>query len=268
MQTLSMWETVPGTYTEMPILQYYPTQDKKTDATIIIFPGGAYKFLDPEAGADYAGFLNTLGMDAFVCRYRVTPHFFPLPLLDARRAVRYVRTYAEKFGVNLQKIAVLGSSAGGHLAALLSNYTAPIPFENLDEVDKTDAMPNKVILSYPVICSPTQNGLSENPGVYENLLGKSQMSDAQKYAPDLLVSENTPPTFMWYTTEDVVNVINIYQYAIALQKYHIPHEMHVFCKGPHGLSIAKNMPYVAQWTKLLANWLIENGWLSGLSYSC
>jgi acetyl esterase/lipase len=262
MQKLHMWEEVPGAYTTEPILTYYPAENKKTKATVVIFPGGAYEFLTGYEGEGYAKFLNTLGMDAFVCDYRVTPHYFPLPLLDARRAIRYIRMHAETFGIDPQKIAVMGSSAGGHLAALVSNYTEAISFENLDEVDKQDARPNATILCYPVICAPEADGVGHSRS-YENLLGKDRLKDAQKYAPDLLVTEKTPMTFMWYTAEDIVNVVNAYKYAIALKTHEVPHELHVFCTGPHGLGVAQDMPYVAQWTRLLENWLIENDWLSG-----
>ena len=104
------------------VLDYYPAKNIKTSATVLIFPGGAYAGHADYEGEDYAKKLNTIGMSAFVLKYRVAPNVFPAPLLDARRAMRFIRFHAEKFGVDKGKILVAGSSAGGHLAALLSTY--------------------------------------------------------------------------------------------------------------------------------------------------
>ena len=120
MTTYKMWDNVPGTCLEEPVLEYFPAENKKSDATVVILPGGAYEVRAVHEGAGYAEYFNSIGMDAFVCEYRVKPHKFPLPLLDARRAIRYVRAHAAEFGIDPAKVAVMGSSAGGHLAGLAS----------------------------------------------------------------------------------------------------------------------------------------------------
>lgn len=95
--------------------------------------------------------MNAHGIAAFVCQYHVYPHQFPVQLLDARRAIRYVRNYAAQFGIDKDQVYVMGSSAGGHLAALVSTYYEPIPSENADAVDQESYIPNGQILCYPVI---------------------------------------------------------------------------------------------------------------------
>ncbi len=254
MTVYKLWENTPGTRTEEPVLKYYKAENKTSDATAIVFPGGAYAVRAPYEGGDYAEFFNTLGMDAFVCEYRVTPAYFPLPLLDARRAIRYVRAHAAEFGIDSEKIAVVGSSAGGHLAALLSNYTATIDFEDTDGIDKIDPRPNATVLCYPVIHAPDAMNIS-HIGSFGNLLG-SAYGEREKFSVDTLVTESTPQAFIWHTsTDETVNVINSYLYAKALREHGIPHELHVFPEGRHGLGLAEGDPHVAQWKGLLANWL-------------
>lgn len=268
MEILYLWEEAPGTYTDVPVLHYYPAEAKTTDATVVIFPGGGYTHLATHEGQGYAEYLNSIGMDAFVCPYRVYPHQFPLPLVDARRSVRYVRANAEKFGINPNKIAVMGSSAGGHLAALVSTYTAPIDFENTDKIDTMDCMPNASILCYPALHYPDFSlfpELTKNTGYYfcfNLLVGDERMDILPSLSPDLLVKDTTPPAFIWHTAEDpIVNVTNSYLYATALRKHNIPCEMHIFPHGGHGLGLAQHMPHIAQWADLMKNWFIQMDWL-------
>ncbi len=258
MTVLDLWDEVPAVNGEIPVLEYYPAKNKTTDATVVIFPGGGYAGRAPKEGDGYAVFLNSIGMDAFVCEYRVAPYRFPVPLLDARRAVRYVRHNAEKFGIDPDKIAVMGSSAGGHLAALVSTYKDRIDYENTDETDRVSFMPNATILCYPVIHHPDDECC--HTGSYLNLTGDEK--EHPELSPDLLVDDNTPTAFIWHTSNDGgVSVINSYLYATALRKHSILHEMHIFPDGPHGLDVAAGMPHVAQWTGLLKNWFIDMKWL-------
>ena len=261
METMLLWKNTPGMCEEIPTLEYYPARGKKTDAAVIICPGGAYGARAVHEGKGYAEFLNTLGMDAFVCQYRVSPHRFPLPLLDIRRAIRLVRAKAEVFGIDPNRIAVMGSSAGGHLAALGSTYKDPIEFEGIDEIDTQCCMPNAQILCYPVIHCPDELQIA-HVGSFQNLLGPDMESEYPRFSCDDLVSEDTPQAFLWHTAEDkTVNVINSYLYATTLRKHNIPCEMHIFPHGHHGLGLAPEAPHVAQWTPLLQNWLAYIGWL-------
>lgn len=260
MTTIQLWDKIPGMCEEVPVLEYYPAEHKVTDATCVICPGGGYAMRADHEGRGYAEYFNSLGMDAFVCEYRVSPHRFPLELLDIRRSIRYVRAHAAEYGIDPNKVAVMGSSAGGHLAAFVSTYTAPIDFEDTDAIDSENPIPNATILCYPVIHCPDASNIA-HAGSYYNLLGEGR-DDYDKYSPDLLVSDTTPTAFIWHTSDDsCVNVINSYAYATALRQHNINHEMHIFPSGYHGLGLAGNMPHVAQWTGLLKNWLCDLGWL-------
>lgn len=253
-----LWNKTPGMCEEVPTITEYLPKNKKSDMAIIIFPGGGYGMRASHEGKDYAEFLSENGYTAFVVDYRVASHKFPLPLLDARRAVRTVRYCAEKYGIDKNKIAVMGSSAGGHLAALCSTYYEPIDFENVDEIDKENFIPNYQILCYPVI-SLFGKGITHF-GSGKNLLGEMLPEKAEDLSPHLIVSEKTPPAFVWHTFADGgVNVKNSLMYARSLKDNNIPVEMHIFPDGEHGLGLSsgdeKVNSYVSKWKELLLSWL-------------
>lgn len=253
-----LWKETPGMCEETPTITAYIPENKTHDSAVIIFPGGAYCMRAEHEGAGYAKFLAKNGFTAFVCAYRVAPHKFPLPLLDARRAVRTVRYNAGEYGIDKNKIAVMGSSAGGHLAALESTYYEPIEFENMDDIDREDFIPNAQILCYPVI-KLLGKGIS-HLGSGKNLLGDMQAEMGEELSPDLIVSERTPQAFIWHTfADDGVNVINSLDYVKSLKKYNIPAECHIFPDGAHGLGLATGeddvQMHVTQWKDLLIKWL-------------
>ena len=248
-QTFSLWEDSLENDTK---IHFYKPEIKKRDFAIIIFAGGAYGCRSAYEDVDYAQFLNENGYTAFVLDYRISPNHFPLPLLDARRAVRFVRAYADRFGIDKEKILVMGSSAGGHLAALVSTYLGKINGEGIDAIDKENFVPNGQILCYPVISSNEQISHIKS---YQNLLG-ARYEERAKYNPELLVNTSTPQAFIWHTASDEgVSVMNSYRYAAALRNYLIPCEMHIFPNGPHGLGLAEAVPYVSRWKNWLLEWL-------------
>lgn len=256
METIKLWNCVPGKNEEEPVLEYYPAVNKSSKATVVIFPGGGYSVRAPHEGKGYAEYFNTLGISAFVCEYRVFPHSHPLPLLDARRAVQYVRANAEKYGINPDMIGVMGSSAGGHLAATVS--TVFDSFDDVltkkDEIDTVDFIPNFQILCYPVI---SLKGFG-HIGSRDNLLGEKKCDNAlaESLCTELRVTEKTPKAFIWHTFDDpVVNVKNSLSYATSLKDNSVSCEMHIFPNGPHGLGLAQYNNSVGQWSELLKNWL-------------
>ena len=260
-EIISLWNgEIPGNSgaSDIPVLTWYKSENKTKRATVLIFPGGGYSHLAPHEGEGYAVFLNAHGYDAFVLNYRRTPDHFPLPLLDARRALRVLRRDAEKFGIDPNKIAVMGSSAGGHLAALVSTYRGRIEGEGVDEIDEIGAIPNATVLCYPVI---DMVGEFTHVGSRNNLLGENQLGLAESVSPQLIADEETPPAFLMHTAEDAgVNVNNSYIYASKLRSLNIPVEMHVFPFGRHGLGLGNVdyrgiNPHMAQWGGLLINWL-------------
>jgi acetyl esterase/lipase len=262
MERIKLWENIPGMCEEEPVLEYYPAEVKKSKSTVVILPGGGYRGRANYEGEDYAKYFNSLGMDAFVCEYRVAPHRFPLPLMDARRAVQYVRYNAEKYGINPDAIGIMGSSAGGHLAATVCTLLDDLKNElkAQDEIDQTDYIPNFQILCYPVI---RLEGFG-HIGSGHNLLGDKDVSSPERIrlACDKNIHERTPKAFVWHTFEDAtVNVKNSLCYVSALKDKGILAELHIFPNGRHGLGLAKESFNVSQWTNLLKNWLILNEWL-------
>ncbi len=242
------------------LIHYYPAKAKKGDAAIVIFPGGGYHHRAIHEGQGYAEHFAELGIDSFVVDYRVAPNHFPLPLLDARRGVRFVRYYAEKFGINPDKIAVMGSSAGGHLSALVSTYKDAIDGEGVDEIDEISPIPNSQILCYPVINMVDAAIGHRNSAI--NLLGDN-LDLAPSVSPDLIADESTPDAFIWHTANDTAaNVKNSYTFAGVLRNFNVPVEMHIFPDGRHGLGLAPDMPNtVGQWAALMDNWLRAKGWV-------
>lgn len=258
-EIFDLWEkNIPGTETEIPRITCYPPLQKATDAAVVIYPGGGYAMRADHEGEGYARMLNTFGITAFVVDYRVAPAHFPDELLDARRAVRFVRKNAEKFGIAKDKIAVMGSSAGGHLAALVSTYRGALDGENADKTDTEDYLPNAAILCYPVISSDESIA---HIGSYRNFLG-DRYGERAHYSPELIADEKTPQTFIWHTAADnAVHVENSYRYATTLCRLSVPCEMHIFPYGVHGIGICPDQPHAAQWTTLLRNWLTLIGFL-------
>ena len=254
----NLWDKKVGDCDEITAMTAYIPENKKSDMAIVIFAGGGYGMRSGHEDDGYARFLSENGYTAFVVDYRVAPYKFPLPLLDARRAIRTVRFYAEKFGINKNKIAVMGSSAGGHLAALCSTYFEPIEFEDSDEIDKENFIPDFQILCYPVI-SLLGKGITHF-GSGKNLLGDALPEMGEELSPHRIVSEKTPPAFIWHTfTDSVVNVKNSLMYADSLKNFGIKTELHIFPEGAHGLGLAniegKMNKHAAQWGGLLLNWL-------------
>ncbi len=262
---MNLWGIIPGLCEETPQITAYIPDNKKGNGAVIIFSGGGYGARAAHEGEGYARFIAENGITAFVVAYRVSPHRFPLPLLDARRAIKFVRYHSEKYGIDKDKIAVMGSSAGGHLTALVSTYFDDVDCDvKQDEIEKEDFIPNAQILCYPVI-----RLLGKEIGHFgsgANLLGEKHATLGVDLQPDMIVSEKTPPAFIWHTAEDSgVSVLNSYEYAKALKRNGIPAEVHIFPNGPHGMGLCdkemlsyldeKMLDHTGQWSNLLINWL-------------
>lgn len=245
---------------EVPSIEVYEPQKRVGNSAVLIFAGGAYALRAPHEGEGYARFLNEHGVLCFVVNYRVNPDMFPLPLADAQTAVQYVRANAEKYSVDKNKIAVMGSSAGGHLCALLCTYRQKVYKEGgaLDYIRGEDFIPNAQILCYPVIDVADEN--ITHKGSCVNLLGEEWKSKGKELSPHLIADEKTPMAFIWHTfNDDAVNLLNSVNYVKKLKQLGILTEFHVFPEGAHGLGLSlgesKQEKHVSTWSKLLVQWL-------------
>lgn len=255
-----LWENTPGKCEEVPTVTAYIPEHKKSNGAIIVFAGGEYAARSNHEGEDYALFLANHGITAFVCAYRVAPHRFPLPLLDARRTIRFVRYHSEKYGLDKDKVYVMGSSAGGHLAALTSTYKATLDYENIDEIDKESCLPNGQILCYPVIGLLDEE--SGHRGSGRQFLDDELEKMGEALSPNLMADKVAPKAFIWHTfNDDYVNVINSLEYAKRLRRVNVSTEVHIFPDGQHGSGLARSNPHVARWSELLLVWLSYNGFL-------
>ncbi len=188
---------------------------------MIIIPGSGYEsypYKPKQEGDRVAKHLCDLGIPTFVLRYRIFPDQFPLPILDGRRAVRYVRYHSKEFGIDKNKIATMGYSSGGHLTASIFTYLDKIDFENIDDIDNESFTPNYQVLCYPVISFEKDNDYTHQ-GSPINMLG--DMYDKYKDALTLENSkvESVAPTFIWHNFDDSgVSVINSIKYTENLKK--------------------------------------------------
>lgn len=233
--------------------------------TIIVAPGGGYSFKAEHEGGPIAEWLNTLGIAAFVVDYRVAPHRHPAPLHDIQQAIRIVRANALAWGIDPNRIGVLGFSAGGHLASaaatLWDRGDAASDDPSSCTVARTSSRPDVAVLCYPVISNQEMPHL----GSAENLLGPDpDPTLVQLLSTDQQVTAETPPCFLWHTADDdVVDVKHSLRFAMALRTHGVPFGLHVYPTGQHGLGLATDDPTVRLWTTEAATFLHDLGFGSG-----
>ena len=228
----------------------------KKRGCIIVAPGGGYMGRAFHEGEPISQMLNTAGIHSFVLNYRVAPYKYPVQLYDINRAVRYVRYHADKFGIDKNKIGILGFSAGGHLCTMgIENFDYGI--DDGDDIDKVSSRPDAGILCYAVISMVSY----VNEGSRDSLLGQNYDQNlAKQHSGENSVRDDTPPVFMWHTAGDsCVPVENSLNMAFSLSKKKIPFEMHIFPEGDHGLGLSESIPETAQWSVLLKKWLLKLG---------
>jgi len=244
------------------IAVYLPPAPTGPVAAVIIAPGGSYRALSMiKEGRAPAEFLNSLGMAAFVLKYRLGPRYHhPVQLGDAQRAIRLVRARAAEWGVAADRIGMFGFSAGGHLASAASTHFDSGRPQASDPIDRAGSRPDFAVLAYPVI-SFTEPWTHQ--GSKTNLLGDTPDPQlARSLSSDTQVTSETPPTFIYHTNADTaVPVENSVAYFLALRKAGVPAELHVFKDGAHGTGLAQDIPALAPWPTLLANWLRASGFL-------
>ena len=223
---------------------------------VLICPGGGYAMRAEHEGAPVARAFNAHGLHAAVVHYRVAPHRYPAPQLDLARALRLCRAHAPAWGIRPDRIAVCGFSAGGHLAASLGVMHARTELADGGDLDQVSCRPDALVLGYAVISADRQHG---HQGSFDALLGPEADAAARAdVSLELLVDGQTPPAFLWHTSDDpAVSPANSTAFADALACHGIPYELHVYPHGAHGLGLAPDLPRVGGWLDQAAAWLHE-----------
>jgi acetyl esterase/lipase len=266
--TIALWKDgAPGAPTkpqDEPVLFAYPAPaDIATPTAVIVCPGGGYGHLSIEKeGSKIAEWLNSFGVTAFVLRYRHggTGHQHPIPMQDGQRAIRTVRSRAAEWGVDTNRIGVMGFSAGGHLASTLGTHFDAGDTKDADPIDRASSRPDFLILCYPVI---TLTADYMHKGSRDNLLGKNPTPQlVREMSNEFQATKETPPTFIFQTDEDTtVPAENALSFYAALRKAKVPAELHIYQVGGHGLGLAAGVPGTHDWPERLNEWFKMRGLL-------
>jgi acetyl esterase/lipase len=248
----------PGMYA------FFPSAQENKGAAVIICPGGGYERLAYIiSGWQLAKWFNTMGISAFVLNYRL-PNSPDLkerhlgPLQDAQRAMRLIRAHADKWGIKRDKVGILGTSAGGHLAATLGTHLTDVSAIG-DSLNKVTFRPDFMILISPVI----NLGPYAHAGSRKNLLGPNPAAELlKKYSLEQQVSAATPPAFLVHAANDKsVSPRNSLLFYQALLEKNIPASLHIYPQGGHAIALRNNPGSTETWTELCERWLIETGFI-------
>jgi acetyl esterase/lipase len=241
---------------------YVVPQARGTGTAVIVCPGGGYQHLSMDKEGDQiARWLNSIGVTAFVLKYRLGPKYHhPVELGDAQRAIRTVRYRAAEYRVLPDRIGIMGFSAGGHLASSAGTHFDTGKPDAADPIDRTGSRPDFLILCYPVVSFTN----FVHQGSRRALLGDNPDPKlVESLSGELQVTAQTPPAFLFHTNTDTTvppeNSVNFY---LALRKAGVPAELHIYERGPHGVGLAQTDEALASWPSRLADWLRVRGLLN------
>lgn len=239
---------------------YLVREGRGTGTAVVICPGGGYGALAMDhEGDQVARWFNSIGVSAFVLRYRLGPRYHhPIELGDAQRAIRTIRAKATGFRIMPDRIGIMGFSAGGHLASTAATHFDAGSAAASDAVDRASSRPDFVILGYPVLSFTTPY---THQGSMRNLLGDNPDPKlVESLSNELQVTRETPPAFMFHTNEDTgVPAENSVLFYLALRKAGVPAELHIYEHGPHGVGLAATDETLSSWPARLADWLRGRG---------
>jgi acetyl esterase/lipase len=224
---------------------FRPPEGKASGAAVLVFPGGSYRILaDDMEGSEICQWLSSLGITGILVRYRVPPlpgkQRYADPLEDAQRALGMVRSRAAEWHLDPARIGVMGFSAGGHLATLMSNHFDQRTYAPIDEAERVSCRPDFTILIYPAFLT-------------------NRDDPAGQLVAEFHVTAQAPPAFIVQTEDDPVRVQNSLFYYLALVNVKVPAEMHLFSKGGHGYGMRATGAPVAAWPKYAEVWLKSMG---------
>lgn len=270
-QTVRLW---PGPAPEakgdgcydIPALTIFdPHRGTANGSAVIIFPGGGYEDLAANLeGRQFADWFAARGFRAFVLSYRLPSHGYllPVPLIDARRAIQIVRARAQDYQIAPNRIVLIGFSAGGHLAALAATQPVPGNPDADNAIDRVSSRPDYLVLGYPWL------GAVSLDYSHLNYCKEFHLEDqcaelTKKYDPELFVSKEMPPTFIYHTFDDrTVPIEQSLSFFEAMVKAGVQTEYHVFASGAHGSGLGKGQVSLEQWPGLLDTWLRDKGLLT------
>lgn len=243
---------------EAELFAFLPAKEERKPMAIIIIPGGGYHHLTYDLGGySYAKWLNTLGISAFVLNYRLptSPDLKQReigPLQDIQATIKLIRKNASQYGISPDQIGVLGTSAGGHLAAMVSNISTDYT-ELKGDLSTISAIPNFAILVSPVI----DLGEFAHKGSRDNLLGENAPTEKIKeYSMQNWVTEKTPPTILFHAQNDpAVPVINSMLYYEAMIKNKVKGALFIFPEGEHNIGVSNKTELTDNWKEVCSDWL-------------
>jgi acetyl esterase/lipase len=235
-----------GNVSSPTISVYKPTPDRDTGAAVLVCPGGGYHILALDLeGTEVCEWLNSIGVTGVLLKYRVPKREgrerHGPPLQDAQRAMGLIRQNAGAWGLDPQRIGVLGFSAGGHLSAMLGNNHAARTYPAVDAADKLSCRPDFAVLVYPG--------------------GLTQKEQGDKVPAELAPSTNTPPMLLVMAQDDPVRPENVLHYTLALKQAGVPAELHLYPSGGHGYGLRRTENPVTAWPDRTAEWMRHLGWL-------
>jgi acetyl esterase/lipase len=243
------------------ITPFLPEEGRRTGAAVVICPGGGYSGLAMEKeGLEVARWMRDRGIAGIVLRYRCGggPNQQPVPLEDAQRAIRTVRSHAQDWGVDPRRVGILGFSAGGHLASSAATMFDAGDAQNADPIEQQSSRPDFAVLVYPVISM--EDGATHG-GSRKNLLGENANEKlVDHWSTYRRVSDKTPPTFLVHASDDGgVPVKNSLLFYEALVNHHVPAELHIYEVGGHGFGMLRGDRPADKWPEQLQPWLASHG---------
>jgi acetyl esterase/lipase len=246
---------------DIPTLQpYVPDKPTPTGTSVIVCPGGGYQNLAMDhEGKQVAEFFNSLGVTAFVLKYRLGPRYHhPAMIQDAQRAIRYVRAHADEYKIRPDRLGIMGFSAGGHLASTAGTHFDAGDPAAADPLARLSSRPDFLILGYPVV---TFVEAWTHKGSRDRLLGTEQHPDTlASLSNEKQVTKETPPTFLFHTDADTgVPPENSVMFYLALRRAGVPAELHIYQDGKHGVGLAPADPVLSTWPARLADWMRVRG---------
>ncbi|HET6215415.1 MAG TPA: alpha/beta hydrolase [Acidobacteriaceae bacterium] len=270
--TLQLWpsgapEVVGTDPADLPTLTVFlPQKGKGTGSAVIVAPGGSYLGLASNLeGRQVADWFTSKGVTAFVLKYRLgAKYLYPIPLQDAQRAVRLVRSSASAYGFLPDRIGFVGFSAGGHLAAATGTLFDAGKPDATDPIERMSSRPDFLVLGYPWLNAMQPSGhYISYCSVIKTIPAETCKDDEQKYTPSLHVTSQTPTTFIYSTSDDrTVPISASVVFYNALLTAGVPAELHIFRHGDHGSGMGAGIAALDLWPVLLEQWLRDQGFLT------